>query len=393
MAYPTTHAAVVPAARRTAKSYYRGGVPAFLTNIETATPAYAYDQASVQQTMATWTNADRRTSRLLGRIYPNSGIKTRHSVVPDFKALEDPNSPTSGLFVTEDGQFKNPSTGERNDRYKHEASALFVEAGRNALGASGFKASDVTHVVTVSCTGFYAPGPDLDVVLGLDLPKDTERYHLGFMGCYAAFPAMRMAKSFCDVNENAVVLVVAVELCTLHLQPKQDTDSVISASVFADGAAGAVISGRKPAAGGLEMKAFKDALAPEGASDMAWTIGNTGFDMVLSAYVPAIVGEKAEAALKPLLDAVGGDLDSVDRWAVHPGGRAILDKVETGLGLDPDALNVSREVLAENGNLSSVTILHVLKRVLEDGGTPGERTAALAFGPGLTVATGLFERA
>jgi predicted naringenin-chalcone synthase len=367
-------------------------VPAYLRTIETVTPAYAYDQASVQQTMATWTNADRRTARLLGRIYPNSGIDTRHSVVPDFKALEADSVSTSGLFVTADGAFKNPSTGERNDRYKAEASPLFVKAARKALDASTFAASDVTHVVTVSCTGFYAPGPDLDVVLGLDLPKDTERYHLGFMGCYAAFPAMRLAKSFCDVNEDAVVLVIAVELCTLHLQPKQDTDSVISASVFADGAAGAVVSGQKPEAGSLELKAFKDALAPEGASDMAWTIGDTGFDMVLSAYVPAIVGEKAEVALAPLLDSVGGDLKSVDRWAVHPGGRAILDKVEAGLGLSDDALNVSREVLAENGNLSSVTILHVLKRVLADGGPAGERTAALAFGPGLTVATGLFER-
>lgn len=297
-----------------------------------------------------------------------------------------------GFYVDDAGGFRNPGTAERNERYRQEAGPLFIEAARRALdGADGFGPQDVTHLVTVSCTGFYAPGPDLDVVQALGLSSRTERYHLGFMGCYAAFPALRMARAFCLADPNAVVLIASVELCTLHLQPSRDVDAVVAASVFADGGAGAVVSARTPRGPALRMDAFVDDVAPEGASDMAWTIGDHGFEMVLSSYVPSIVGEKASGALRPLLARSGTDPAEVRRWAVHPGGRAILDKLASGLELAPEALASSRRVLAQYGNMSSATILFVLADLLREPAPAGEPIVAMAFGPGLTVATGLFQ--
>ncbi len=373
-----------------------------LHHVATAVPPTGYPQPVAREVMKAWIGGDRRTDLLLQRIYGHSGIERRHSVVEDFLgALPDgaPADPASarrggGFYVDDAGGFRNPGTAERNARYREEAGPLFARVARATLdGADGFAAEDVTHVVTVSCTGFYAPGPDLEVVRALGLRPGTERYHLGFMGCYAAFPALRMAQAFCRSDPDAVVLIAAVELCTLHLQPSREVDAVVSASVFADGAAGALVSARPPRGPALTLERFADGLAPEGASDMAWTIGDHGFEMVLSSYVPAIVGEKAHAALGPLLEGSGVDPADVRRWAVHPGGRAILDRLEQGLALPAEALAASRRVLAGYGNMSSATVLFVLAEMMAEPAPPGEPLVAMAFGPGLTVASGLLRSA
>ena len=361
-------------------------------HIGSAVPAGSYSQDAARKVMLAWIGGDRRTDRLLHRIYGHSGIDTRHSVVGDFAPGAETGS--GGLFVDDAGGFRDPGTKERNARYREEAGPLFTAAARRALdGAVGFEPRDVTHVVTVSCTGFYAPGPDLELVSALGLPPGTERYHLGFMGCYAAFPALRMAQAFCRADPDAVVLVVAAELCTLHLQPNREVDAVIAASVFADGAAAAIVSARAPQGPALRLDRFADGLAPEGADDMAWTIGDHGFEMVLSSYVPRIVGDETRHALGPLLHGTDVDPASVRRWAVHPGGRAILDRLEEGLGLDAAALSDSREVLRLYGNMSSATVLFVLERMLRSAPPAGEPVLALAFGPGLTIASGLFHTA
>ncbi len=377
---------------------------AYLRHVGTAVPSHRYDQAAIQGVMEAWVGGERRTDRLLRRVYPHSGIEQRHTVLGDFLSRAgatneptthtthvQPQGPDEGFFLDDLGAFRNPTTGERNARYRREAGPLYVAAARATLdGAAGLRPEDVTHVITVSCTGFYAPGPDLDVVHGLGLRPTTDRYHVGFMGCYAAFPALRMARAFCHADPNAVVLVVIVELCTLHLSASSDVDAVISASVFADGAAGAIVTAQAPEGPSLLLDRFVDGLAPEGAGDMAWTIGTHGFDMVLSSYVPKIVGEKASLALEPLLDGSGVRLADVTRWAIHPGGRAILDQLERGMSLPPAALEASRHVLAQYGNMSAATILFVLAEVMRSALEPGEPVVAMAFGPGLTVASGLF---
>ncbi len=357
-----------------------------LHGIATVVPSTFYPQDAALEVMQAWIGGDRRTDRLLRGIYHKSGIEGRHSVVTDFAP-----DGSGGLFRDpRDGAFRVPTTGERNAVYAREAPRLFVEAGRRALeGAEGIEASDVSHVVTVSCTGFVAPGPDLAVVHGLGLRTSTQRFHLGFMGCYAAFPALRMAEAFCRADPDAVVLVVCVELCSLHLQASRDPDALVAGSVFADGAAATVVSRREVQGRGLRIERFGTTVAVDGENDMAWTIGDTGFEMVLSSYVPKIVGTHARSAISPLLDAAGVRLEAVARWAVHPGGRAILDRVEQGLGLGTEALAASREVLRRYGNMSSATVLYVLDRLLESAPGAGEPIVAMAFGPGLTIDAGV----
>ena len=377
-------------------------MPAYVHAISTDVPETAYTQAEVLEVMRATLPSDRRTERLLGRVYRHSGIERRHSVVRDFRRDPHLDADVAPLFTEMDGTPRTPSTGERNAHYAREAAQGFPAAARKVLEATAaVSAGDVTHVITVSCTGFYAPGPDLDVVRSLHLRPTTERYHLGFMGCYAAFPALRMARAFCLADPDAVVLIVSLEACTLHLQPSTDPDAVIAASVFGDGAAAVLVTGRPPTNGGLRLDGFVDGLAPEGASDMAWTIGDTGFEMVLSSYVPAIVGEKAHTALGPLLASTAATVADVRHWAVHPGGRAILDAVVTGLDLPEGAMRRSRSVLARYGNMSSATVLFVLAELLrelreapeaiEDVPRDGDVVVAMAFGPGLTVASGLFQ--
>nr|BFF09777.1 hypothetical protein GCM10025699_10800 [Microbacterium flavescens] len=225
--------------------------------------------------------------------------------------------------------------------------------------------------------------------LGLD--PSVERYHLGFIGCAAAMPGLRLASRITESDPSAVVLVVCVELCTLHIRPSPDPQQIVAASVFADGAAAAIVTA-DPAAGregDLELDRFTTALTSEGEADMVWTIGDHGFEMILSAEVPRIVGREIRGAVDRFLAGEGAP----DAWAVHPGGRSVLDRVEGGLELDATALDVSRGVLRDYGNMSSATILFILRRMLHDDAlADGARVAALAFGPGLTVESALLTK-
>jgi predicted naringenin-chalcone synthase len=215
----------------------------YIHHIERVLPQYSYRQDYARDRMIGWMPG-KRNRRLIRGIYDHSGIETRYSVLPDFGPNADP-----VLFMEdEQGRIIEPSTGDRNRYYRECASELVVKAGREALdNAEGFSADDITHVVTVSCTGFYNPGPDLDLIQGLGLPASTERYNIGFMGCYAAFPALRMAHQFCQARPESVVLIVCIELCSLHLQFREEADSLLANSLFADGAAAVLVSARKPA--------------------------------------------------------------------------------------------------------------------------------------------------
>lgn len=361
-------------------------MPAFIHHLATDVPSHASAQAAVRDRMKGWAQEE-KTRRLIHAIYNRSGIETRHSVCPDF--LPDT---TPSLYVTNDaGVLVSPSTGARNRVYARESRHLAVETARKLLhAAKGFAAADVTHVVFASCTGFANPGPDYHLIRDLGLPESVERYTLGFMGCYAAFPALRMASQFCEANSKAVVLVMCLELCTLHLQMTDKPDDILAHSLFADGAAAALVSARIPEGPAWRLQGFESALLPTSEGDMAWDIGDHGFNIVLSSYVPDVIGTNIQGLVSGVLGRQHKSFADVRHWAVHPGGRSILDKVQQSLDLAGDALQISRSVLRDFGNMSSATILFVLKRLLDEGETG--LTCAMAFGPGLTVETALLER-
>lgn len=360
-------------------------MPVYIRHIETLVPETAYTQEFACEQMKSWT-ADEKARRLVHRVYRNSGIDVRHSVLKDFQpAAESP------LFrMGPDGVPVEPDTRQRNERFAVEARQLSVEVTRRALAhCRWLQPEGVTHVITVTCTGFANPGPDYHVVCDIGLRPSTQRYALGFMGCYAALPALRMAWQFCQADPKAVVLVVSVELCTLHLQFGNGVDSLLANALFADGAAAAVVSTQAPDAPdpAYILDGFDSALIPSGAREMAWRIGNRGFEITLSTYVPDVIGANIGGLVNPLLAGRGQTLRDIHWWAIHPGGKAILDKVQSELELAPEQVAPSRDVLRRNGNMSSATSLFVLAEVLQRVRQADERVCAMAFGPGLTVET------
>lgn len=361
-------------------------MPVFIHDIATSVPESFSQQQHIREVMKTHLGTDRKTQAIIHRIYTQSGIEKRHSVVEDFS----PNDRGTLFF---NGQAKaEPGTGARNKVYESKSKKLFTSVAKKLLAANQhFDPQDITHVITVSCTGFFAPGPDLEIVKALDLMPSTQRFHIGFMGCYAVFPALKMAESFCMSNPNAVVLVVSAELCTLHFQFNNSVDNLLSASVFADGAGGMLISSKKPAGRSFEINQFSSSLAPNGEKDMAWTIGDAGFDMVLSTYVPDIISQNMNSVVQPIYEQFQLTKNDIDFWAIHPGGRSILDKIEKALQLDPQHIAASRKILAEYGNMSSATIIFVLKEIFESSGIKHQqKVLPMAFGPGLTIESGLF---
>ena len=357
----------------------------YLHRIETLLPPISYAQGEIAAALKkSVARDDRRTEKIIHHLYAHSGIERRASVVTDFVPGSEP-----GIFYDPEADaFLCPSTQQRNDLYTTAARKMFPEIARRIFAnAPGFEPSELTHLVTVSCTGFFQPGPDFAILEALGLHANVERYHLGFMGCYAAFPALRMAKAFCEANPDAVVLVVCLELCSLHVQWTSEMDDLLAGSVFADGAGAVLLSARAPVGPTLRMDGFASAIAPAGEADMAWTIGDIGFKMRLSSYVPEIIQTNVVEAIQPVLAKTGQTRESIAHWAVHPGGRAILDRVEKGLSLSGGELAPSREVLRRCGNMSSATILFVLQELLARGVAPGEPTLAMSFGPGLTVET------
>ena len=309
-----------------------------------------------------------RDLALFRRMASRSGIEKRWSVLPPAPGGNSPVGP-DGFY----DEMHHPSTATRMAAYAAEAPPLALAAIAE-LGALG----DVSHLVVASCTGFTAPGIDQVIAAQLGLPGSIERTLVGFMGCYAAVAALRVANHIVRSTPAARVLVVTIELPTLHLQPDTTLEPILAQILWSDGAAAALVSAE---AKGLALGSFFAATLPDSGGLMRWAIGDTGFAMHLSGDVPGRIARAV--AHDEALRAEIGPADAIDGWAVHAGGRSVLDAVETGLSLAPDALRHSRRVLAENGNMSSSTIMFVLAALLNEGAP--QRGLAIAFGPGLAA--------
>ncbi|WFB36683.1 3-oxoacyl-[acyl-carrier-protein] synthase III C-terminal domain-containing protein [Kiritimatiellota bacterium B12222] len=359
-------------------------MPTYLHTIETWNPSFVQPQTQACEHMQAQFS-DKKTQRVLRHVYKQSEIDQRYTCVPFSDAPQDP------LFGSEAGSpWRNPGTGERNRVYREVAQTASVDLARKTVEASPFNASQITHVITVSCTGFYNPGPDFHIIKSLGLSASVQRYHLGFMGCYAAFPAMRLADSICQNHPDAVVMIQCMELCSLHVQlDPENLEAMIASSLFGDGAACAIFSGQAPATGitAYRVDHLASTLTPDGEDAMAWEIGDHGFEIVLSGYVPHILGENIRDAVFPFLETTAHRPKEIETWAVHPGGKAILDRVGEALDLPANALDLSRDVLRRFGNMSSATVLFLIAEALASH--PKGPCAAMAFGPGLTVEMGL----
>jgi predicted naringenin-chalcone synthase len=366
-----------------------------LDAIATGNPPLRRSQEEAAEFMASiHTLPDALQSRLPA-IYRGSAIDGRYTCVDDY-GKDDAEDFT--FFPKSWTLEPAPTTEDRNEHYRESVVPLAEDVGQRALDQAGVAPDEVTHVIAVSCTGFFAPGLDVELVKRLGLPPTTERTFIGFMGCYAAFNALRVAHGFCQSRPDARVLVVCAELCTLHFQIDDSLESVVVNSLFSDGAAAAVLSARDAAdaEGRLAYVDGRCHLDDDSMEDMTWAIGDTGFKMGLSARVPDVVGENLPGYVDTLLGPHDLAPDDLDFWAIHPGGRRIVEGAREALDLSEADVADSLAVLRRYGNMSSPTILFVLQRILNqqaqgDGAPPGHGVA-MAFGPGLTIEGALFRR-
>ncbi len=354
-------------------------MPAFIQTIGTALPENLADQNQIADFMVTHLQLDKNEEKKLRILYRASGIKQRYSVLKDFSQNLNGQS-----FFKEDAAF--PSAKPRMLVYQKHAITLAHEACKKALDQSTIQSSEITHLVAVSCTGMYAPGLDIELINELGLATSTQRTSINFMGCYAAFNAMKTAQNIVNADPKANVLVVCVELCSIHLQEKTDDESILSNAIFGDGAAAMIISSR-PSFKSLEMSGFYSDLALEGKKEMGWYIGDHGFEMKLSSKVPDVIKKGIGELTDRLLEKIKLEIKDIDFFAIHPGGKRILDVIEEKLNIPKEKNLPARNVLKNHGNMSSPTVLFVIKSILDGLKKEDDQKHLLsfAFGPGLTL--------
>jgi len=374
--------------------------------IGTAHPPDAVSSAEGLAIARLLAGPDVRTSTWLGPIYTGTGVERRFQVIGGLAmrdALDGTNNTNSPFLPPPANESVGPTTGERMERYAAEAGPLAIHASRAAIRESGWRGDIITHLVTVSCTGFFAPGIDRALITMLGLRPTIQRTHVGFMGCHGALNGLRVANAFTSAEPAARVLLCAVELCSLHYYYGNAADKLVANAIFADGAA-AVVGGANtdregggtthPVAhapgspGSWRLALSGSCLIPDSATDMAWKVGDHGFEMTLSRRVPGLIARHLRPWLEAWLRDNGLSLADVRSWAVHPGGPKIVSAVEESLELPGDALAASRGVLADYGNMSSPTILFVLDRLRRQNAP--RPCVALGFGPGLVAEAALF---
>lgn len=344
-------------------------------SVGTAVPEYRIEQLQVLDFMRDCYTTEQRTNRRLAYIYRRSQIETRYTCCPEFAAR--------GRTTAQ--HFGQRSTAERMALYEEVAGELAVAAAEQALQAAPYGAAEITHLLFVTCTGFVAPGPELTVIEKLGLRHDIRRLQIGFMGCQAALQGLQTADAICRADADARVLLVCVELCTLHFSSDPSEENLVVNSLFGDGAAAMVLAS---AAAPCRLVRFASQLLPKRRELISWRIGDSGFRMGLDITAPAALHDGLPAFVDRLL--AGCARIEMVCWAVHPGGRAILDVVERSLGLVGDQLKPSRRILRDYGNMSSPTVLFVLQRLMA-GGQSG-LGAMLSFGPGLSLEGMVWER-
>jgi len=354
-----------------------------ILSIATAVPAFCHAQKDILSFMQHSYGLDETDKRKLGFLYKQSEIQNRHSVIGDYTDNGQPRT-----FVPGQHGEAFPNIDSRMELYEKEALPLAISAIEKVI--NGFiSISEITHLITVSCTGMSAPGLDLQIMESLQMAPDIVRTSVNFMGCYAAIHGLKMAKLICDTTPGANVIIVAVELCTIHFQKDFTPDNAASSLLFADGAAAVLVSNKKTT-NSLSLKKFYAYVDFKGKQDMSWSISNTGFLMTLSGYVPQLIQADIASLVQNALAANDITIDDITHWCIHPGGKKILEVVQKQMQLCDCSMMYAKKVLSEYGNMSSPTVLFVLKEImtaLEDESVKPVNIFGVAFGPGLTMET------
>lgn len=349
--------------------------------VGTANPEHRIAQDDIYRFMVKGFGLDENQARRLKQIYAHSGIDYRYSVIPDF-AFDNPQS--FAFFAKTNNLEPFPGTAERQKIYQQKAIDVAHDATVDCLQQAEDNKT-ITHLITVSCTGMYAPGIDIDLVERMGLNRNTERICINFMGCYGAVNALKTADYICRADQNARVLIVSVELCTLHFQKTNTTENWIANSLFSDGAAAVLVEPFLPGKKGLVLKGFYAEYIHDARDEMGWFVGDTGFEMKLTGKVPKQIKKHIRSVSEKLAAKSAHPLNGHMRYVIHPGGKKILEAAQEAFGFSPQMNDEACNVLREYGNMSSATLLFVLKKMWQKGLQPDEALMAFAFGPGLTV--------
>lgn len=355
-----------------------------IVSIATNVPQYRHDQHDICVFADKIYCNDAIESRKYRFLYNHSGIETRYSVIPDYHSSVEERE----FFPKTEDLEPFPAMEKRMQWYASKSVDLSVKTVEHCIEGKINK-EEITHLITVSCTGMSAPGLDLEIMEVMDLPSNIFRTSVNFMGCYAAIHALKLADALCRSSEKANVIIVCTELCTLHFQKENTMDNITSTILFGDGCAAVLVQKNEAPQKGIRLNSFYSQVAFKGKSDMAWALSSNGFLLTLSGYVPDLVKEDFDKLVSKALLENGIAKDDITHWCIHPGGRKILEAIEKSISLPADSLRYSYDVLKNYGNMSSPTILFVLQKILvelEQEQKPS-RIFGAAFGPGLTMET------
>lgn len=357
-----------------------------IVSIATDVPAYKHNQEKICEFADTVYSRDKTESRKLQFLYRHSGIQTRYSVIPDYSS----EAAERQFYARTDDLEPFPDLEKRMNWYADNAAMLSVKTIQKCI-AGKIEKDEVTHLITVSCTGMSAPGLDLEIMEAMELSRNIFRTSVNFMGCYAAIHALKLADAICKNELGANVIVVCTELCTLHFQKENSIDNITSTLLFADGCAAVLVQSKESSLKGMTLKTFFSDVAFKGKKDMSWKLSSTGFLMTLTGYVPELVKEDFDELVGKALVHAGMHKADITHWCIHPGGKKILEAIEKSVSLPAESLRHSYRILNDYGNMSSPTILFVLEQIfneLKDTSANGKSTIfGAAFGPGLTMET------
>lgn len=357
-----------------------------IISIATEVPPFKHDQQAICNFADTIYCKDETESRKMKFLYRQSGINTRYSAIPDYSLVPEERQ----FYSTAPDLEPFPNLEKRMEWFNKHAAVLSIKAIEKCIEGKINKA-DITHLITVSCTGMSAPGLDIEIMEQMQLMRNIFRTSVNFMGCYAAIHALKLADIICRSEENANVIIVCTEFCTLHFQKEVSIDNITSTLLFADGCAAVLVQPKKSQLRGITLNNFFSDVAFRGRSDMSWRLSSTGFLMTLSGYVPDLVEEDFDGLVSQALEHGNMKKQDITHWCIHPGGKKILEAIEKSISLSKESLQHSYDVLADYGNMSSPTILFVLQRIFDElmnqQQSKSARIFGAAFGPGLTMET------
>ncbi len=357
-----------------------------IVSIATGVPEHKHLQENIFSFADTIYSKDEHDSRKLKFLYRHSDINTRFSVIPDYSLPAEQRE----FYSKAKNLEPFPGLEKRMDWYAKHAAPLSVKTIYDCIEGK-IEPDEITHLITVSCTGMSAPGLDLDIMEAMNLPSTIFRTSVNFMGCYAAIHGLKLADALCSSDPSANVVVVCIELCTLHFQKESSVDNITSTLLFADGCAAALVKHNNSNLKGLRIKSFFSDIAFNGKKDMSWQLSSKGFLMTLSGYVPALVREDFNTLVLKAVDNAGIKKEDINYWCIHPGGKKILEAIGQSVELTKPDLKYSYEVLNDYGNMSSPTILFVLKKILQElqleFDNDNTTIFGAAFGPGITMET------